>query len=976
MDREGDDVTTFIWCGPFLRHTTTREATLWFATQAPLTPSDAAAEFWKPGFLGRLAQPEPVVASGTLNIIGAESELRSYKATQRLHVHLLRSVFFRPLQRGQVIAYRLLLRSGLGDFVEAISPPAGGYERLMPIDPALKSAPPFASFVLPDDSQVQLLSLRASAHERVAAADAWLAREIQSAQPATRSRQTLPSAVPSRLFSFGLSLNPQASLLAPLAQAVNELAASFDPSTDAERRLARWAAAHVLSSSPALWRASIDPTLSDTAIVQAGLATRASARLMSNVPTYVLDDTEPAGLDAAERSAYRAARVLFGAWGNDPSQPIEPARASSFTIQPFAIRDRSSIVCASGGDVTPVLRMDASRVAIIVSSEALVRRDTATLPAGLADELGERDDSIVVCMAPVVSYIAIPKGTSETHAPNARFATAGDGRASGRRFELALGALSVGATASGVPQPPAETATDGALDIQEAALPCFATLRRVGNVITLQLHRQDGKVQAFQLHLVPHGRLVPMPAGSPEGLHLGNRFRVKQDAAEAKLLAGVEIQLVARGTPEGPGGSYLVKASANGAALVPLDLSGVADDEYEIRFGGANVFTHAGPDTPIHTGGAAPAPRIWKKHRFAVLVEQQRIVQIDHEPVPDKSFRLLIDPVWMSAHERRKHRRSSQPPTVELVVLHRTDRNDARVDADAWVSGKGDGTSAHYLVARDGTTIKLVDETEASHHAGPSRWRGRPTSPKPSVNDLSVGIEISKTDDATPYTESQYQAVLALVRALLGRELVQPGRARNRRDVSITASATDLVGHSDIRWQSETLDLLGGRDDPGLAFDWGRFEAAGLGLQRTALVTPLFGAAPPGPATNSVLTLDPTWQVQMQRDEAEYDSRAEHRNDGHVLRSSDPIIRGQIYLDLTAIGYWSATTNADAERGRRINSHVVKPLDAAIAAFRSHFFSGVRRTRPKPEEETAELDRVTVIWIKRVRDHLRANGIR
>ncbi len=105
--------------------------------------------------------------------------------------------------------------------------------------------------------------------------------------------------------------------------------------------------------------------------------------------------------------------------------------------------------------------------------------------------------------------------------------------------------------------------------------------------------------------------------------------------------------------------------------------------------------------------------------------------------------------------------------------------------------------SAHALIRRDGQIVQYVPFGERAWHAGKSEYRGRSA-----CNDFSVGIELEGTDD-TPYTDSQYLALAALVSALLA---TYP-----------SLSTEHMVGHSDI--------APGRKTDPGPAFDWARFRA-------------------------------------------------------------------------------------------------------------------------------------------------------
>ena len=107
--------------------------------------------------------------------------------------------------------------------------------------------------------------------------------------------------------------------------------------------------------------------------------------------------------------------------------------------------------------------------------------------------------------------------------------------------------------------------------------------------------------------------------------------------------------------------------------------------------------------------------------------------------------------------------------------------------------------SAHFLVRRDGELVQFVSVLERAWHAGASSFRGRPH-----CNDYSVGLEL-EGDDATPFTDRQYNRACAAIVAL-------------RAGLPSLAGAP-VVGHSDI--------APGRKWDPGQNFDWARL-AAGL----------------------------------------------------------------------------------------------------------------------------------------------------
>jgi AmpD protein len=106
--------------------------------------------------------------------------------------------------------------------------------------------------------------------------------------------------------------------------------------------------------------------------------------------------------------------------------------------------------------------------------------------------------------------------------------------------------------------------------------------------------------------------------------------------------------------------------------------------------------------------------------------------------------------------------------------------------------------SAHALIRRDGELRQYVPFTARAWHAGESIWCGREV-----CNDFSIGIELEGVDDV-PYTDAQYERLIALVVAL-------------RRTYASLQDAA-IVGHEHI--------APGRKTDPGPAFDWNRLSSA------------------------------------------------------------------------------------------------------------------------------------------------------
>lgn len=104
--------------------------------------------------------------------------------------------------------------------------------------------------------------------------------------------------------------------------------------------------------------------------------------------------------------------------------------------------------------------------------------------------------------------------------------------------------------------------------------------------------------------------------------------------------------------------------------------------------------------------------------------------------------------------------------------------------------------SSHLLIRRDGQLIQYVPLNLRAWHAGHSTFQGRER-----CNDFSIGIELEGTDDL-PYTDAQYATLIKTTREILARfPDITPDR---------------IVGHADIS--------PGRKTDPGVAFDWHRYQ--------------------------------------------------------------------------------------------------------------------------------------------------------
>jgi N-acetylmuramoyl-L-alanine amidase len=167
---------------------------------------------------------------------------------------------------------------------------------------------------------------------------------------------------------------------------------------------------------------------------------------------------------------------------------------------------------------------------------------------------------------------------------------------------------------------------------------------------------------------------------------------------------------------------------------------------------------------------------------------------------------------------------------VDILVLHYTELPLEESLAILCDAAREHRVSAHYVLAEDGTVLRLVPEDRTAWHAGRSWWRGREA-----LNATSIGIEIVNLHgDRHDYPAPQIATLIELCRDIQRRHP--------------TIEARNVVGHSDVAPQRKI--------DPGVRFPWKVLADAGVGLFSKEGATPLqgdvqgalrlYGYAPPG----------------------------------------------------------------------------------------------------------------------------------
>ncbi|MFT4092567.1 MAG: N-acetylmuramoyl-L-alanine amidase [Niabella sp.] len=134
-----------------------------------------------------------------------------------------------------------------------------------------------------------------------------------------------------------------------------------------------------------------------------------------------------------------------------------------------------------------------------------------------------------------------------------------------------------------------------------------------------------------------------------------------------------------------------------------------------------------------------------------------------------------------------------------FVVLHHTAQNS--VDQTLFTfSISRTGTSAHYVIGRDGVAYQLLNDYVRAWHAGSSKW-GNITD----MNSCSLGIEMDNNGEE-PFSDAQITALIKLL-----------GYLKDQYDIP----QANFIAHSDIAPERKS--------DPSKYFPWKRLADAGFG---------------------------------------------------------------------------------------------------------------------------------------------------
>lgn len=131
---------------------------------------------------------------------------------------------------------------------------------------------------------------------------------------------------------------------------------------------------------------------------------------------------------------------------------------------------------------------------------------------------------------------------------------------------------------------------------------------------------------------------------------------------------------------------------------------------------------------------------------------------------------------WIPAAQANFNSRNGAK--IDMIIMHNTDASlqasiNTFKDANAQVS-------AHYIVARNGNIIQMVQDTNRAFHAG-----------NRTVNARSIGIEHEATEANQGLTPNQEKASVALIQYLRTAYDISLDNIRAHRDVDTIPGGTD-----------------------------------------------------------------------------------------------------------------------------------------------------------------------------------------
>ena len=141
---------------------------------------------------------------------------------------------------------------------------------------------------------------------------------------------------------------------------------------------------------------------------------------------------------------------------------------------------------------------------------------------------------------------------------------------------------------------------------------------------------------------------------------------------------------------------------------------------------------------------------------------------------------------------------------ISFLIIHYTGMQSARVSLKRLKDPKSK-VSCHYLIERNGSINRMVDDNKVAWHAGKSKWKN-----KTDLNKYSIGIEIQNKGHFIKYQNFPKKQIFSLIKLI--KILMKKYRIKRE----------NILGHSDIA----PLRKL----DPGEKFPWNFLNKKGVAI--------------------------------------------------------------------------------------------------------------------------------------------------
>ena len=139
---------------------------------------------------------------------------------------------------------------------------------------------------------------------------------------------------------------------------------------------------------------------------------------------------------------------------------------------------------------------------------------------------------------------------------------------------------------------------------------------------------------------------------------------------------------------------------------------------------------------------------------------------------------------------------------INFLIIHYTGMQSARVSLKRLKDPKFK-VSCHYLIERNGSINRMVDDNKVAWHAGKSKWKN-----KTDLNRYSIGIEIQNKGHFIKYQNFPKKQIFSLIKLI--KKLMKKYKIKKE----------NVLGHSDIA----PLRKL----DPGEKFPWSFLSSKGV----------------------------------------------------------------------------------------------------------------------------------------------------